>query len=270
MDIIHEIINRDFTLIHAYKFSGSYHHWHQRIEVVYIKKGNCTVNIAKKEYKAKAGDIIFIHSGEIHSYSSCSDDMHSLLLTFNPSLIQLMKSDMVFIKNHITKKMMSDLSLTKTITDIFDEMYSEHNQTLPFYENIIICDLIKLYSLLARNFQNDDVSIIKNLSKFEAFQETVNFIASNYTEKITLKDIAEKINYCEAYVSTMFVSFTGVNFKTYIDTIRIKHAVDLLKKTDKTIAHIAADCGYENLKTFNNTFKRITNQTPSEFREKNI
>lgn len=270
MDIKHEIIEPDFTVREFNAFGENYHHWHQRMEIVYIKRGSCTVNIAKKSYCAKSGDIIFIHSGEIHSYASYTEDIIVRIFTFNPSVIQQLKLETVYIQSHITNRMLQTSELSVKAKEIFDEIYEESKLSLHLSDNIIISDLIKLYSLLARHFRNSDMTANKNLSKFEAFQEALEYISCNYMEKITLKDVSDKINYCPAYISTMFISFTGVNFKTYIDTIRIKHAIDLLKKTDKTIAYIAAECGYENLKTFNNTFKRITGISPSELRAENI
>jgi len=269
MNIQHEIIEPDFTVRHFNSFSISLH-WHHRMEIVYIRKGKCDVKIANKNYTAESGDIIFIHSGEIHNYSACSEDIDVLIFTFNPSIIYQLKFESGYINNHITNDMLNSSEAGTTIKQLFEEIYDENENEFYLSKNIIISDLLKLYNLLARHFQNPIMAEKKNLSKFQVFQEALEYISHNYTENITLKDISEKINYCPAYISTMFVSFAGVNFKTYVDTIRIKQAVDLLKTTDKTVACIAIECGYDNLKTFNNTFKRITGITPRELRANNV
>lgn len=270
MNIKHEIIEPDFTVRKVESFFDSWNHWHQRMEIVYVKEGNCTVSIGNSDHHATAGDIIFIHSGEIHNFIKYSDNVCVLICTFNPSLLQQMKTESVYIINHITLQMTEREGLTEKLSNLFDEIYYESDNRRAFSENIMISDLIKLYSLMARHFANPLMISGKNLSKFEAFQEVLEYITLNYMEKISLEDIALKMNYCPAYISSMFVSYAGVNFKKYIDTVRIMHAVDLLKKTNKTVSCIATECGYENLKTFNNTFKRITGSTPKELRNKNI
>lgn len=270
MDIKHEIIEPNFTVREADKFIDNNYHWHQRMEFLYVEKGYCNVNLPMKKYRMEAGDVIFIHSGEIHEINSASSELNVKIFTFNPSILQQLNIEFIYISNYISQSMQKDAKISEVIKSIVDEIYVEYKEKKHLSDSIIISDLIKLYSILARYFENSEMMENKNTTKFKVFQEALEYISKNYTESISLKSVAEKINYCESYVSTLFVAFTGVNFKTYIDTIRIKHAVDLLKKTDNTIAYIASECGYENLKTFNNTFKRITNKTPSEFREKNL
>ena len=270
MDIKHEIIEPNFTVRVFNELKGKNFHWHQRMEFVYVESGYCDVVLKKKIYRANTGDVIFIHSGEIHELHSDCNDMHIKIFTFNPSLLQQLNSEFIYINNHITYKMQEDTNINEKVKFLVNEIYEEYKENKHLSDSIVISDLIKLYSFLARHFQNTKMMENKNSTKIKAFQKALEYISENYTENISLKNVAEKINYCEAYVSTLFVAFTGVNFKTYIDTIRIKHAVDLLEKTDNTIAYIATLCGYDNLKTFNNTFKRITNKTPREFRGNNL
>ena len=96
------------------------------------------------------------------------------------------------------------------------------------------------------------------------------YITEHYAENISLADLSATINYNASYISTLFVTYTGVNFKTYLDNFRINLAVELLRSSNQTVADIAAHCGYENIRTFNNTFKRITGTTPSFVRKENI
>ena len=77
------------------------------------------------------------------------------------------------------------------------------------------------------------------------------------------------MNYTPTYVSTLFVSCAGVNFKTYLDNFRVKKAADMLCSTQQTITDIASQCGYDNVRTFNNAFRRVTGQSPSQLRKNN-
>ena len=135
--------------------------------------------------------------------------------------------------------------------------------------NIIFSDIQRLYSLFVRFFEKKDDDEIKSFRGLEDFQAALTFIAENYSEKISLKDVAAKINYNSSYVSTLFVSYTGVNFKAYLDTMRINQAAKLLKNTSERITLIAMKCGYDNIRTFNSAFKRITGVTPREYRNGN-
>ena len=43
------------------------YHWHVEYEVIRILKGSLLVTLDKKNLQANAGDVIFIHSGILHS-----------------------------------------------------------------------------------------------------------------------------------------------------------------------------------------------------------
>jgi YesN/AraC family two-component response regulator len=59
----------------------------------------------------------------------------------------------------------------------------------------------------------------------------------------------------------------GTTFVEYINIIRIKEAKILLKETDSKIIEIAYKVGFNNVTYFNLIFKKITGQTPFEFRK---
>ncbi len=60
-----------------------------------------------------------------------------------------------------------------------------------------------------------------------------------------------------------------MSFFEYINSLRVEEAKLLLKQTSKkqlTVIEIAYMVGFNNKVSFNSTFKKITGQTPSEFR----
>jgi len=266
---LHEVIEPDFTVLKMKGFKGHFYHWHKRMEMVYMTNGKCVLEISNNKYIMKKGDVAFIQSGEVHLLSSSEeDDAVAYICTFNPSVLQHIKAEIVPINNYISMDLMKKAGIDKEIEKYFEEAFFEITNKDIMSDNIILSDLIRLYSIFARNFQKEEGFLGKNNFSYAAFRDAVEYISENYTDDITLNTLAEKMNYCSSYISTMFVTYTGVNFKTYLDTIRIKHAADMLKNSDDKIADIAFECGFNNLKTFNNTFKRITHKLPSEFRHK--
>ncbi|WP_449397875.1 helix-turn-helix domain-containing protein [Chryseobacterium wanjuense] len=60
------------------------------------------------------------------------------------------------------------------------------------------------------------------------------------------------------------------NFFQYVNEYRIEHAKKLLKDNSKnklSILGIAYESGFNSKTSFNTTFKKLTNQTPSEFKK---
>lgn len=80
--------------------------------------------------------------------------------------------------------------------------------------------------------------------------------------------LAKKSGYPEYLVSLVINQIHGKPFREYINQLRIQAAKEMLEDTNNgsTILNIAYDCGFTSKSTFNTAFKRIMQQTPSEFR----
>lgn len=52
----------------------------------------------------------------------------------------------------------------------------------------------------------------------------------------------------------------------YVNQVRISHAKEMLKKTDKKTYQIAQAVGYENAKYFFRVFKKMEGITPEQYR----
>ena len=265
MEIYHEIITKSYTIRYRNVKKKPYLHWHQRTELLYVQSGLCQVWIGKEEYQGKPGDVFVIHSGEIHAVS-CSKDCYLYICTFDPSILYSFQPEIKFVQSHISTDELAQLGLHEHIHQLFEEMYREEGAEKCWHDVLIRSDIIRLYALFIRHFPREVSPAKQSITKFRHFQQALSFIAEHYSGDIKLSDVAKSINYNPSYVSSLFVTYTGVNFKNYLDSFRINKAVELIKNTSTTIADISAQCGYENIRTFNNTFKRVTQMTPSQMR----
>jgi AraC-like DNA-binding protein len=68
--------------------------------------------------------------------------------------------------------------------------------------------------------------------------------------------------------SRFFHAATGRTFIKAIGDLRISHACQRLRDTDKTVAEICFDCGFENLSNFNRQFRARKGMAPNEFRQR--
>ena len=270
MSIYHENIKKNYSINKRTNvvFDGL-DHWHQRTEFVYMVDGECDVKVGNKCYTCKNGDLVVIHSGEVHSFES-KDVCTLYIVTFNPSIVYNLQSEVCFLKNYITADELKETGLDIKVNNILEEMLFEKTNGEGWNEVIIQADVIRMYGLLVRCFEKPVHPNDKNITRFKKFQAALLYIAEHFFENITLEDIAREINYNKTYVSTLFITYTGVNYKKYLDRFRINKALELIRDTDLSITDVALKCGYENVRTFNNTFKRIMGLSPTNIRVKQI
>lgn len=264
MDIRQEMIQPNYTIRKLHREWGIAH-WHQRVELVYVIQGRCEIAIGHTKRIYEPGDLAVIHSGEVHAVSDVEDSA-LYICTFDSRMLHQYCASTKEVCNCITANMLADAGIHKEILNCFEEMFQESNREDDRNEILILADILRMYGLLVRHFEQEPDTTIKNIAKLQQFQEALRYIEENYTDNITLQDVAQRINYNASYVSTLFVVYTGLNFKTYLDSFRVHQAVKMLKGSLCTIADISAQCGFSNIRTFNNVFRKVTGMTPSQFR----
>lgn len=105
------------------------------------------------------------------------------------------------------------------------------------------------------------------VSRSEALMNEVRaYIDESYSNtELSLRMLAETFCISEAYLSRSFKAYQQVNVMSYVEQVRIHHALALLK-TDASIEEVARACGFDNVYRFRNAFKRVTNGLPSAYR----
>ncbi len=86
---------------------------------------------------------------------------------------------------------------------------------------------------------------------------------------LNIGQLASVSGYPEYLISLVINRIHQSTFREYINRLRVEDAVaSLLDSTDsRSILDISYDCGFTSKSTFNAAFKRLKNQTPSEFRK---
>jgi len=91
-------------------------------------------------------------------------------------------------------------------------------------------------------------------------------------ENITIKDLADELQIPSHHLSIVINNRLNKNFYTFINEYRIKEAAQILddpENSEANIIAIAFRSGFNSKSTFNSVFKKITGQTPSEYRSRN-
>lgn len=94
----------------------------------------------------------------------------------------------------------------------------------------------------------------------------VSYVKENATKDINLNIVAAHFNKTPSYISSLFKKSTGNGFNDYITNERVKIAKSLLSTSNIAIYQVAGLCGYPNAKYFSVVFKKMTGETPAEYR----
>ena len=96
--------------------------------------------------------------------------------------------------------------------------------------------------------------------------EIGSFIDAHYREDISMQDAAAALRYSDAYFCKLFKQCFKVNFSAYLNEYRVNRARQLMLDPRLNMKDIGAAVGYSDANYFTRVFKRLTGQTPSEYR----
>lgn len=119
---------------------------------------------------------------------------------------------------------------------------------------------------LSRQREEPATPEVKEPSELSAVEQVIMLIKSRIPGDITLQEAAAHVHLNASYLSQLFKQQTKSNFVDYVLNLRMEEAKRLLCKTSLRISEIAERVGYSDVAYFSNTYKRITGQTPSEYR----
>lgn len=139
----------------------------------------------------------------------------------------------------------------------------EYKRTLkgPFYE----LECIKgTYDIILK-LLNSGGKPYAPASKQQKIQPAVDYIIQNYNTNISNDSLAALTSLSTVYFRKLFTEIYGMPPITYIHSLRIKKAKEMLLSDYSSISNIAFSLGYQNIYDFSRTFKKHTGVSPSNY-----
>lgn len=92
-------------------------------------------------------------------------------------------------------------------------------------------------------------------------------IQNQYTENLSLDDVAQQVFISPYYLSHLFREELGVTFLEYLTRTRMDEAKRLLSDRSLTIMDISTQVGYEDPNYFSKVFKKNIGVSPNQYRK---
>lgn len=92
------------------------------------------------------------------------------------------------------------------------------------------------------------------------------YIAEHQGDEISLRDVSRAVNTSAFYFCKMFKQATGLTFTDYLARVRVEKVKNVLLNPHKRISEAAFEAGFQSLSQFNRVFRKITGESPTDYR----
>ena len=214
-------------------------------ELTLVLKGNLEYEVDGETFFLGAGDCIFIKKNSLRkrNLSQLSDyvsfNFHGEICEDLPTLIKdCVNSDVTHL------------------IAVCDNVFSKYTEWSNIVDGVLLT-LIKLFQ--ARVANREEHPVIVKIKRF---------VRKNIYRKISLKDIADEVGYSPNYCDAFFKERTGESLIDYVIMRRIDEAKLLLAEGVLSLKEVAFSVGFEDYNYFCRLFKKKTNYTPGEYKNK--
>lgn len=244
-------------------------HKHLRIEINYVKKGNCILHLDNESVTFREGEIMIITSEVNHLFEAGSEGTTLMQLEFLPDIFSHfnLKAEadtsgwtltpvFLFSEENRLIKIVNNVRIMRAVQRIVNELEAKG----PYYQYLVVMYYAELLILIYRYMDETYLPICTN----ESLKKAIAYIRLNSHLDINIQSVALYTGISERYLRNLFSQYLNLSPLDYLNQIRINKAVELLRNTEMSVKEVCFQCGFQSPQYFSRIFKQQMGVSPRE------
>lgn len=213
-------------------------HFHQSLEIFFVRKGEYVLSKNGERFLAKQGAIVFFDSFDVHSYDEEEENGEGTVLILPPSYLDSFSAWRG--KKRIENPVLYDEALFEKLLKITDELFDYPNESVKKASaELFLAFLEEKLSLSEPNKRKD----------YSLFRQILDYAQRHFQEDINLSAVANALGYTPTYVSRIFHKFAKVGFPEYVNGLRLDF-IERNLPTGKQISDLVFEAGFKSAQTY--------------------
>ena len=263
--------------IHYFEFTNHYStksDSHNFCELLYIDRGNLTVNSDNFSGTLSVNQLIIHRPNEAHSLTTSDLVAPSVIIIgfecSSEALVPFSKNPITLTPeqaNALARILQEGMSIYKPPYDIPNKAYMPKREDYPFgADQMIKIGLESLLISLVRMHTrtNSDEGNMKTYNN-EGIQGVHRYLSENFRAKLSLDNLCFIFGFNKTTLCQSFKAEFGITIFSYISELKIKEAKALLRSKKMSITEISERLGYDSVHYFCRCFKKHTGLSPTEY-----
>jgi AraC-like DNA-binding protein len=263
------------------RFDAPYH-FHPEFELTLIISGTGKRFVGNQITDFGPGDLVLLgenvpHCWQNHRKDWLADDdspdaAQALVIHFRKDFLGgdfLGRPEITAIRQ-LLEKARGGLAIQGPTQDRVAREFMQLGDLGPFPRMLAFLNMLHQLSLAgsdAQVIENNDSSYALSAVDLARINRVYAYVIANYTQEVHLDEVAHLANMTETAFCRYFKKVTKKTFVEMVTEFRIKHACELLRSSQLSMAEICFESGFGNLSHFNKQFKQYMNETPLQYRK---
>ncbi len=251
-------------------------HWHDEMELFKVERGTARVQCGSDYFEAKAGEMVFFNSGELHAAQPLNGQvLDYAAVVFSPEMLCGEQSDIARRKYiaPVLEGKLHPLRVTSPageegcqMLEAFDQVMDLLVRRPPVYELRVRARLLEIFAGLTERGERSVPQGEK--APAQGIKTAIDYIRGHYRQQITIGELARLSHMSDGHFCRLFKKYTFKTPVQYINRVRLSAAMELLLESDRKVLDVALDTGFNSLSYFIGVFKDSMGCTPTEFRRR--
>ncbi|RIX59754.1 AraC family transcriptional regulator [Paenibacillus nanensis] len=247
-------------------------HFHSTYEIYYLMSGKREFFIRDTTLSINEGEVVIIAPNVLHRTTNAKQPKHERLIinmheqlfsaddSHKEALKPLFERDYVVVNASLRDR----LSIESVARAILEEMLEQG----PGFELFAQTLAVQLLIICCRHVKLSPMEPQASLTPMhDRISEIVRFINEHYMEDLSLHSLADRFYISPYHLSRSFKEVTGFTFVEYVNSVRIKEAIKLLRGSAMKVNLIARKVGFGSVTHFGRVFKSVTGNAPKYYRK---
>ena len=244
-----EFVNRLDIMITG----GCSAHFHNQVELLAVRRGAVNVAVNGVSRRLTAGHAVIADSYAVHAWAPEPRGEGVVLIVPTQYLTEyaaIMKG------RTFAEAIISDGTEGQWILKLLELLKSERPESLAARGLVtaILGEFVGRLPIRERH-TTDQTSLMRDV---------LLYLTDNFTEPLSLEELAKKYGYTPSHFSRIFNAYTGQSISEYLGALRAERAAALLT-AGQSATEAAGNAGFQSMRTFYRVFGDKYGATPREY-----
>jgi len=242
----------------SYQNDSGVFSFHSQIELYFVDEGEMEVWINDKYKVLKGGEMSVALSYDAHAYRTPKASRSSVLI-IPTYLCEEFISEVRGLKS--TSPFICDKETVAQIKYYYEKIKDKginRIQRVGYIYTILGMVMDRIF--LENGDDGGDATVSAKI---------LLYINKNFMSGLTPADVAAHFGYTLSYLSRYFKSCFHITMNRYITSVKLKHALMLLRENRHSITYCALESGFTSMRTFYRAFYKEFGLSPKEYMRAN-